>query len=235
MPSSDATHGQSLFSMVLCVALLLPLMLAAQTTESTLSGLIGSIKAQKEAALEPHKVERPQPDAKPKLGPPRTPIVWSIFGMNQAFVAVVVIDGKSHEVRSTDLPYRSAHWRVLSIDAKGLLVQGHGRRLWLPAPDLGTRPELFLHELGVPVPSSHSLELSDSGVLSTRLPLQAGPFSGSPAPSLNAQVLSGGAKSMSTSSVTGFSSAQVRASSLAGESVRGSVVRRSDVKNSEQR
>ena len=235
MPNSEVIKAKPLILFVLLVALLLPMMLSAQPADATLSGLIGSIKAQKEAALDPRRAERPPPETKPKLAPPKTPIVWSIFGLNQAFSAVVVIDGKTHVLRSTDLPYRTAGWKVLSMDAAGLLVQGHGRRLWLPAPDVGTRPELYLQELGVTVSSNSSFDAADAGVLSHRLPLQSRPFSGSPSPPLKASVLFEEPALMPTKPATGFSSAQVRASSLSGETARRPVSPRADITNLEKR
>ena len=235
MPRNKAIKAKPLVLFVLSVALLLPMMLSAQPADATLSGLIGSIKAQKEAALDPHRAERPQPETKLKLVPQKTPIVWSIFGLNQAFSAVVVIDAKTHVLSSRDLPYRAAGWKVLSMDAAGLMVQGHGRRLWLPAPDVGTRPELYLHELGVTATSNHSLDAVDTGVLSHRLPLQSRPFSGPPSPPLKASVQPGEPAPLPMRPTIGFSSAQVKASSLSGESAHRPVLHPADSRNMEQR
>lgn len=235
MPSNNAIKPKPLVLFVLSVALLLPMMLLAQPADATLSGLIGSIKAQKEAALDPRRAERPPLATKPKLLEQKSPIVWSIFGLNQAFSAVVVIDAKTHVLSSRDLPYRAAGWKVLSMDAAGLLVQGHGRRLWLPAPDVGTRPELYLQELGVTVSSNHSLDASDAGVLSHRLPLQSRAFSRPPSPPVNPSVQPGEPAPLAMRPTIGFSSAQVKASSLSGESAHRPVLHPADSRNMEQR
>jgi hypothetical protein len=177
MPSTDAIQAKPLVLFLLVVAVMFPLRGASQPADATLSGLIGSIKAQKEAALDPGKSASPHPNTKPKLLPPKTPIVWSIFGLNQMFTAVVVIEGKTRVLRSIDLPYRVAGWRVLSMDATGVLVQGYGRRLLLPAPNLETRPEVYLHELGVAA-ASPGLDTTDTGILSLPLPLPTKPSLG---------------------------------------------------------
>jgi hypothetical protein len=234
MQSSKAMSVKPLFWLLLS-AMLLPLVLAAQPADATLSGLIGSIKAQKESALDPRRVARPQPEPLPKVLHRKTPIVWSIFGLNQAFSAVVVIEGKTHVLHSSDLPYLAAGWKVLSMDATGLQLQGHGRRLSLPAPDVGTRPEQFLSELGVNVASANALDASDTGILSQRLPLQAGQLSGLPSVQMKAPMLSGGGLPMAPNPSTGFSQAQVKASSLSREPASGPGFTRANSKTLESR
>jgi hypothetical protein len=173
MPSTDAIQAKPLVLFLLVVAVMFPLRGASQPADATLSGLIGSIKAQKEAALDPGKSASPHPNTKPKLLPPKTPIVWSIFGLNQMFTAVVVIEGKTRVLRSIDLPYRVAGWRVLSMDATGVLVQGYGRRLLLPAPNLETgldTTDTGILSLPLPLPTKPSLGLSPAQVKASGLP-----------------------------------------------------------------
>lgn len=214
MPSSDAIKGRPLFLFLLLVAVLFPLMVASQTADATLSGLIGSIKAQKEAALDPRRGASPHPDTKSKFLPQKTPIVWSIFGLNQTFSAVVVIEGKTHVLRSIDLPYRVAGWNVLSMDDSGVRVQGRGRLFLIPAPDAGTRPELYLHELGVTVSSNNANDASDSGILSHPLPLQSSQLNVPPLRQLKTSMLSGEPAPMPLNPSVGLSPAQVKASGL---------------------
>jgi hypothetical protein len=214
MPSSDAINGKPLLLFLLLVAVLYPLMLAAQPADATLSGLIGSIKAQKEAALDPRRSASPDPDTKPKVLPRKTPMVWSIFGLNQMFSAVVVIEGKTHVLRTSDLPYLTAGWKVLSMDATGVQVQGRGRLFLIPAPDAGTRPELYLHELGVTVSSNNANDVFDSGILSHPLPLQSSQLTAPPLRQLKSSRLSGEPAPMPPISSVGLSPAQVKASGL---------------------
>jgi hypothetical protein len=214
MPSSDATKDKPLFLFLLLVAVLFPLTVSSQTADATLSGLIGSIKAQKEAALDPRRSASPPLDTKPKVLLQRTPIVWSIFGLNQTFSAVVVIEGKAHVLRNIDLPYWAAGWSVLSMDDSGVRVQGHGRLLLIPAPNAGTKPELYLRELGVTAPSNNANDVFDPGVLSHPLPLQSSQLTAPPLRQLRSSVLSGELAPMPPNLSVGLSPSQMQASSL---------------------
>jgi hypothetical protein len=214
MPSSDAIKGKPLFLFLLPVAVLFPLTVASQTADGTLSGLIGSIKAQKEAALDPRRSASPPPDTKPKVLLQRPPIVWSIFGLNQTFSAVVVIEGKTHVLRNIDLPYRTAGWSVLSMDDSGLRVQGHGRVLLIPAPNAGTRPELYLRELNATAPSNNANDVFDPGMLSHPLPLQSSQLTAPPLRQLKSSVLSGEFAPMPPNLSVGLSPSQMQASGL---------------------
>lgn len=146
MPNNQ--QGRGLRSALCGLACAMPWVLMAQQADGTLVDLIRSVKAQKEAALDPGRAARQQAVQAGQSLAQSTPMLWSITGINDDYTALLLLDGQVQQVHSGDLPVGLGAWRVLSVDSTGVLLSRAGRRLHLPAPDAGTRPEPYMGQLG---------------------------------------------------------------------------------------
>lgn len=123
-------------------------------SQATLNELIQSIKAQREAALNPARAQVPHPegDVSIKKMPeiPAIPMVWSITGINEGYAAILVVERKAHRVSSTDLPQQLGPWRVQGISEEAVVIMRQGQSMTLRAPDSTSRPEPFIAALTGP-------------------------------------------------------------------------------------
>ncbi len=175
--------------LVSAMVVLAPASARAQARTATVSDLIGSIKQQKELALQPRPgpaspVQRPAPEAGPAHKPVSAapPMVWSVTGLNQQFTAVLVHDRKVYTVVSDGLPRTLGGWRVHQINEQAVLVSRESRSLRLPVPDVASSPFPFVQALTPPVgefsplagPGAGTMAsegLTAAQALATRLPV----------------------------------------------------------------
>ena len=108
----------------------------AQSSASSVADLIEAIKVQREMALSPGIASsRVKPGNSALADAENDPLVWSVWGMNDDYTAVLVIDRKVHTVKSSGLPHKTGSWRVRHISGQAVCLSQRGREVCLPAPN----------------------------------------------------------------------------------------------------
>lgn len=130
-----------------CIALALQGVLA-QPHSPSVSDLIDSVKAQREAALGFDSRKAPSDlGAKVRSHTPANPLLWSISGLNDNLSAVLVIGQRVYQVDNASLPQQVGGWQVERLDANSIWLSRAGRRMKLPAPSSASTAHAFVHAL----------------------------------------------------------------------------------------